>query len=102
MDAELISIEVAAALPDRQVLIELKVPPGTSLIEAVRLARLDERLPELEIDEQRLGVFGRVRRPDEAIVEGDRVEVYRPLSADPKEIRRQLAELARAEKGKTS
>lgn len=98
MDAELVWIEVVAALPDRQLVLELKVPPGTSLIEAVRLARLEERLPGLEIDEERLGVFGRVRRPDEAVVEGDRVEVYRPLSADPKEIRRQLAELARAGK----
>jgi putative ubiquitin-RnfH superfamily antitoxin RatB of RatAB toxin-antitoxin module len=100
MAAERIAIEVAAALPDRQVVVRLEVPRGTTLAEAVALADLPAKMPGLEVDENRLGVFGKRRRPDEAVAEGDRVEIYRPLTADPKEVRRQLAELARARKGK--
>lgn len=95
MAAERISIEVAAGLPRRQVLIPLEVPRGTTLAEAVALADLSSVLPELEIDHQRLGVFGKLRPPDTVLQDGDRAEVYRPLAADPKEVRRQLAELAR-------
>lgn len=95
MAAERISIEVAAGLPRRQVVIPLEVPGGTTLAEAVALADLSSVLPELEVDDQRLGVFGKLRPPDTVLQEGDRAEVYRPLAADPKEVRRQLAELAR-------
>lgn len=96
MDAERISIEVAAATPQRQVVVALTVPTGTTLAQAVAQADLQARLPGLEIDEDRLGIYGKRRRPDTVLQEGDRVEVYRPLTADPKEVRRQLAELARA------
>ena len=99
MATERIAIEVAAALPERQVLVSLEVPAGTTVLGAVEWARLDERLPGLEIDPQRLGVFGKRRAADAVVEEGDRVEVYRPLTADPKEVRRQLAELARSGRG---
>ena len=95
MVAERISIEVAAGLPRRQVVIPLEVEPGTTLAGAVALAGLSSVLPDLEIDERRLGIFGKLRPPDTVLRDGDRAEVYRPLAADPKEIRRQLAELAR-------
>lgn len=98
MAAERIAIEVAAALPDRQLVVPLLVPEGTTVAQAVALADLPARLPELEIEEGRLGIFGKRRRPGDEVKAGDRVEVYRPLSADPKEVRRQLAELARAGK----
>lgn len=93
---ENISVEVAAATPQLQVVIPLIVPKGTTLAEAVDLADLPARLPKLEIDESRLGIFGKRRKPDTVLEDGDRAEVYRPLAADPKEIRRQLAELSRA------
>jgi len=93
-----ISIEVAAATPKRQVIVPLQVPVGTTLAQAVDLADLPARLPELEIDMDRLGVFGQRRSPATILQDGDRTEVYRPLAGDPKEIRRQLAELARAKK----
>lgn len=100
MAAERIAVEVAAATPERQVVIPLVVPAGTTLAEAVEQADLPARLPELEVDESRLGIFGKKRRPDTVLQEGDRAEVYRPLTADPKEVRRQLAELARRQKQK--
>lgn len=95
METDLIDIEVAAGLPERQEIVSLRVPKGTTLGEAVAQARLEERLPGLEVDEQRLGIFGKRRPADTELRDGDRAEVYRPLTADPKEIRRQLAELER-------
>lgn len=94
-----IRVEVAAAMPDRQVVIELELPEGSTLLEAVERAGLDRALPEMTIDADRLGVFGKRRSPDTVLREGDRAEVYRPLTADPKTVRRQLAELARQSKG---
>ncbi|NBD95580.1 MAG: RnfH family protein [Gammaproteobacteria bacterium] len=96
MPADRIAVEVVAATPRRQVVIALAVPVGTTLAEAVAMADLPSRLPELSVDENRLGIFGKRRKPDTMLSDGDRAEVYRPLEADPKEIRRQLAELARA------
>lgn len=95
MPEQRISVEVAAGFTDDQVLIKLEVPAGTTAIEAVRLARLNERLPDHDVDLKRIGIFGRRCDPEHQLESGDRVEVYRPLKADPKEVRRQLAELER-------
>lgn len=83
-------IEVAYAERDRQTLVEVEVPPGTTAAEAVALSRIRERHPGIAPDAP-LGVFGRVVRPDHVLAHGDRVELYRPLPADPKETRRRLA-----------
>lgn len=93
-----IRVEVAAALPERQFVLALELAAGTTLIEAVKQADLSRRLPGLEVDETRLGIYGRLRPPETLLEDGDRVEVYRPLTADPKEIRRQLADVERAQK----
>jgi uncharacterized protein len=92
----IIHVEVAAALPQRQVLIPLEVPVGTTLVEAVERSGIARQLPDFEIDPGRMGIFGRVLPPETALHEGDRVEIYRPLTADPKEVRRQLAEMEKA------
>ncbi len=93
--AESLHVEVAAGLPGRQVVIDLEVPAGTTVISAVRQADMARRLPGLEVDETLIGIFGKRCSPDRILVDGDRVEVYRPLKVDPKEVRRQLAELER-------
>jgi uncharacterized protein len=98
--ADGIHVEVAAGLPDRQVVIVLEVPEGTTALEAVERADLGRKLPEHEIAPDRLGIFGRRCRADQVLADGDRVEVYRPLKADPKEVRRQLAELERHRSGR--
>lgn len=89
-------VEVAFALPDRQRLVTLEVPEGTSAREAVSRARLETLFPELPpstFREADLGIFGRrLRDPDQEVLrEGDRVEVYRPLTVDPKAIRAERA-----------
>ena len=96
-----IQVEVAGALPDRQVVIELTVEDGCTALEAVEASGIIRRLPGLAVDEQRIGIFGKICPPDRMLREGDRVEIYRPLKADPKEVRRHLAELERAGKKAT-
>lgn len=87
----LIVVEVAYALPDRQALLPLRVTKGTSAREAVVQSGILELFPEIDLEQQRLGIFGRLCTPDRMLEPGDRVEIYRPLLADPKEVRRRLA-----------
>ncbi|HLS05089.1 MAG TPA: RnfH family protein [Wenzhouxiangella sp.] len=95
-----IEVEVAAATPETQVVVSVRVPAGTTLIEAVEKADVPALIPGFEVSPERVGVFGRLRPPDTPLQAGDRAEAYRALTADPKEIRRQMAELARARKRK--
>jgi hypothetical protein len=96
-DAASIRVEVAFALPQRQMILALDVPPGTTALEAARLSGIADQFPELAIDEgTRLGIFGQVIAPSQALQTGDRVEIYRPLIADPKEVRKARAARARA------
>lgn len=91
-----LTVEVAAALPGRQIVIPVVVEEGSTVWEAVEKSEIADRLPGLSVDPKRIGVFGSVCKPDRLLRNGDRVEIYRPLKADPKEVRRQLAELERA------
>ncbi len=93
-----ITVEVAAALPERQIVMPLVVEDGCTVWEAVEKSGISARLPGLDVDRKRVGIFGQVCKPDRKLRDGDRVELYRPLTADPKEVRRQLAELERAGK----
>lgn len=97
MDGEpLLQVEVAAALPERQLVLSLELPPGSTVQDAIEKANLTSHIPNLSIEPKRIGVFGRLCAPERLLKNGDRVEIYRPLKADPKEVRRQLAELERA------
>lgn len=90
-DGVTIPVEVAFAQPDRQLLIPLRVPAGTNAGEAIHLSGILERFPEIDLSRNRIGVFGRLCAPERVLEAGDRVEIYRPLTADPKEVRRRLA-----------
>jgi hypothetical protein len=85
-----LAIAVVYAERDRQTLIELRVPAGTTAAAAVELSGIRSRHPGIAPDAP-LGIHGRLVPPDRALAAGDRVELYRPLPADPKETRRQLA-----------
>lgn len=93
-----IAVEVVYALPERQCLLRLSVPYGTRAREAVVLSGIAERFTGLDVQNCALGIFGKaVSRPDERVLEeGERVEIYRPLIADPKEVRKQRAARAKA------
>jgi putative ubiquitin-RnfH superfamily antitoxin RatB of RatAB toxin-antitoxin module len=84
-------VEVAYASPSRQEVIEIGVPPGATVEQAIRASGILERFPEIDVTRQRVGVFGEIARLDDPVHDGDRVEIYRPLIADPKQARRQRA-----------
>lgn len=96
-----IKIEVVYALPVQQVAVRLDVPEGTTAAQAVMLSQLLEKFPDIKLDGQnKLGIFGRLTKPDTVLRQGDRVEIYRPLLADPKEVRkRRAAEGKKMKKG---
>jgi putative ubiquitin-RnfH superfamily antitoxin RatB of RatAB toxin-antitoxin module len=85
-----LNVEVVYALPDRQVLIALEVEEGVTVGEAVDRSGIRERFPQITM-EHGIGVFGRPVAPGAPVREGDRVEIYRPLIANPKQARRERA-----------
>ena len=101
--SESISVEVAYALPEKQRIVKLDVPPGTTALEAVTL---DEVFDELVVGpDLKIGVWGKATTADRVLVAGERVEIYRPLQVDPKEVRKAraaMAKAARAEGGQTA
>ena len=98
MDNRSIAIEVVYALADKQRLLRLSVPQGTTMREAVRLSGMQQHFPDADLGQAPLGIFGKaVLKPEERVLEeGERVEIYRPLIADPKEVRKQRAAKAKA------
>lgn len=89
---ELITIEIAYAKPLEQVLLSLQVSPETNVKQAIMQSNILERFPEIDLDkENKVGIFGKVVTLNQALRNGDRIEIYRPLIADPKEVRKQRA-----------
>ena len=102
MDNPNIVVEVAYALADKQKLLRLSLPCGTTVRQAAVQSGMQVHFPGLDLQNSPLGIFGKaVSKPDERVLEdGERVEIYRPLLADPKEVRKQRAAkaaLAKAE-----
>ncbi len=92
---DFIEVEVAYATPEKQLILQVEVPAGTSAVEAVRLSGIEEHFPEIVLGDNPLGIFGKKVKGDRELQAGDRVEIYRPLTADPKVIRRELAKLGK-------
>ena len=89
--AESIAVEVVYALKNRQDLVTLKLPAGATAREAVERSGLLLRFPEIDLAKNKLGVFAKPVKPDAVLRDRDRVEIYRPLIADPREVRKQRA-----------
>lgn len=97
-DIETMTVEVAYALPDKQKIIALLVEPGTTAYQAVQRSGITKHFPEIDIDKAAMGIFGQtlgtkgLATPQHYELQpGERVEIYRPLQADPKEARRKRA-----------
>jgi len=97
-ETPLIHVEVAYALPHVQMLVPLNVPEGTTLEEAVKLSGVLEKFPEIDLANSKVGIWNKVSELGAVLREKDRVEIYRPLIADPKEVRRKRAEEGKAMK----
>ena len=78
-------------MPGRQALVSLEVAAGTTLAEAIALSGVPEMFEGYELDLNKVGIFGQKANPERVLAAGDRVEIYRSLVADPKEVRRQRA-----------
>jgi putative ubiquitin-RnfH superfamily antitoxin RatB of RatAB toxin-antitoxin module len=89
-----IVIDVVLALAERQVLRRILLPDGCTVEDAIRSSGLSEEFPE--IDPARVGIYGKAVPASTALRDRDRVEIYRPLRADPKEVRRKRAAKKRA------
>ena len=89
----MITVELAYALPDGQTLLQLDVPHGTTARELVLGSGLAQAFPDLNLQGVALGIFGKqLADPEQRVFEGgERVEIYRPLLADPKDVRKQRA-----------
>jgi putative ubiquitin-RnfH superfamily antitoxin RatB of RatAB toxin-antitoxin module len=95
-----IRVEIAYARSDEQTIIPIEVPEGTTLEQAILRSRIQERFPEIQLQTAKVGVFGKLSKLSAAARSGDRVEIYRPLLADPKEVRKKrAAEGKRTRKG---
>ena len=85
-----LEIEVVYAPAPGQVdLVKLTLAPGSTVLHALRASRLLERHPEIDLAVQRVGIWGRLKMLSDPVRDRDRVEVYRALTVDPKEARRQ-------------
>ena len=93
-----INIEAVYALPDEQTLFRQSVPEGATVAEAIKFCGILEKYPEIDLAANKLGIFGKLAKPDTVLRDKDRIEIYRPLIADPKEVRRKRAEEGKAMK----
>ena len=93
--SETIKVEVAYALPHKQAILPLEVAAGTTVLEAARQSGITAKFDGIDLDNAKFGIFGSVVAPAQVLKDGDRVEIYRPLLADPKEVRKARAARAK-------
>ena len=94
----MISVEVAYGIHERQAVLRVELPAGSTVAEAIERSGMRTQFPGLVVDPAAVGIFSRKVSMEQVLREGDRVEIYRPLIADPKEVRRQRAALAEPRK----
>jgi uncharacterized protein len=81
-------IGIAYALPHRQAWLTVELPDGTTVGDAITRSGIVEQFPEVDLATQKIGVFGKFVRLDTVLEDGDRVEIYRPITCDPKTVRK--------------
>lgn len=94
-DDNTIAVEVAYALPHQQALLKIRLPAGATALQAAQQSGIASKFDGLDLEDATLGIFGHVVAPGQVLRDGDRVEIYRPLLADPKDVRKARAERAR-------
>jgi putative ubiquitin-RnfH superfamily antitoxin RatB of RatAB toxin-antitoxin module len=101
-EADKIPVEVAYALPEKQEIVMLEVAPGTTARQVVLDSGLERHFPGLDLAAAKLGIFGKAVKDSQVLKAGDRVEIYRDLIADPKEVRKRRAAEAKARRAEKS
>ena len=92
MNAALLTVEVVYALPHQQPLLHVQLADGATVEDAIRASGVLDAHPEIDLARNKVGIFSKLVKLDEKVRDRDRVEIYRPLIADPKEVRRKRAE----------
>ncbi len=91
--AETVQVEVVYALPQRQELVHVRLPEGATVRQAVEASGLLEKYPDIELDgRNKLGIYAKLAKADTVVRDRDRIEIYRPLIADPKAVRKKRAD----------
>ena len=97
MSEKLINIEVAYALPTKQTIVDIAIKEGTTVEDAIKASNILEQFPDIDLNSTKVGIWSRVVKLRDTLNDGDRIEIYRPLIADPKEIRKRRAGKAKEE-----
>lgn len=87
-------IGVVYALPSRQAWLTIDVPEGTTVKQAIEKSGILNQFPEIDLETQKVGIFGKTAALDAVVEEGARIEIYRPITADPKTVKRRAAPAA--------
>jgi uncharacterized protein len=95
--SEQITVEVAYALPERQSLLTVAVNRASTVQQVIELSGILQQYPQIDLAGQKVGIWSRPVKLDDIVQSGDRIEIYRPLIADPKDLRRRRAEKAKDE-----
>lgn len=82
------NVGVCYAQADRQIWLRLEVPEGSTIAEAIELSGVLKQYPEINLEIQKVGIFGKLAKLDAVVKEGDRVEIYRKITADPAQVER--------------
>lgn len=90
-DSESISVEVIYALSHKAERVPLRLPAGSTVAQAIEFSGLLQKCPEIDLAKNKVGVYAKLVKLDQPLRDRDRIEIYRPLIADPKEVRRQRA-----------
>ena len=96
--AESINVEVVYAKPERQEIASISLPEGSTVEQAIEASGFLAKHPEIDLTKNKLGIYAKLAKPETALRDRDRVEIYRPLIADPKEVRKQRAAEGKAMK----
>lgn len=87
------NVGVCYAQADRQLWLKLEVPEGSTIAEAIEISGLLSQYPEIDLETQKVGIFGKLAKLDAPVKDGDRVEIYRKITADPQQVQRRRVEV---------
>ncbi len=96
-NTDLLHIEVVYGVPDKQKILAISVPQKTTIKEAIIASGIMTLFDDIDLTKNKVGIWNKVAKLDDILEEGDRIEIYRPLLADPKEVRKRRAEKAKLE-----
>lgn len=98
MNSDQITVEVAYARPDKQLILVIQGESGLTLLQAAEKSGITNHFPEIDLATAKMGIFSKLEKPDTLLKDGDRVEIYRALIADPKVARKKKAAASKAAK----